>query len=104
MNLLEFILHVIRHRCLSNQDATMDVSRRARRLMFKIISKTPVVPRSLIVTEVSMPDKRDYIGHGGYGNVFKGEFRGTVVALKVLHKNDANNCKDAYPQTPGYYK
>ena len=38
-----------------------------------------------------MADKRDYIGGGGYGNVFKGEFRGTVVALKVLHKNDANN-------------
>ncbi|KAF8326171.1 kinase-like domain-containing protein [Amanita rubescens] len=98
MNLLEFILHVLRHRYLSNQDATMDVGRRARRLMFKIISKTPVVPRSLIVTEVSMPDKRDYIGCGGYGNVFKGEFRGTVVALKELYKNGANNlafCREA---------
>jgi hypothetical protein len=38
-----------------------------------------------------MPDKRSYIGRGGYGNVFKGEFRGTVVALKALYKNDANN-------------
>jgi hypothetical protein len=91
MNLLEFILHVLRHRYLSNQDATMDVSRRARRLMFKIISKTPIVPRSFIITEVSMPNKRDYIGRGGYGNVFKGKFRGTVVALKELYKNDANN-------------
>ena len=59
--------------------------------MFKIISKTPVVPRFFVVNEVSMPDKRDYIGRGGYGNVFKGEFRDTVVALKVLYKNDANN-------------
>ena len=38
-----------------------------------------------------MPQKPDYIGRGGYGNVFKGEFQGTVVALKVLYKNDANN-------------
>ncbi|KAF8339454.1 hypothetical protein F5887DRAFT_1284425 [Amanita rubescens] len=41
---------------------------------------------------------QDYIGRGGYGNVFKGEFRGTVVALKVLYKNDANNiafCREA---------
>ena len=90
-NLLEFTLHVLRRGNLSNWDATMDVGRRARRLMFKIISKTPVVPRSFIVTGVSMSDKRDYIGRGGYGNVFKGEFRGTVVALKVLYKNDANN-------------
>ncbi|KAF8325508.1 kinase-like domain-containing protein [Amanita rubescens] len=64
----------------------MDVSQRARRLMFKIISKTPVVPRSLIVTEVSMPDKRDYIGRGGYGNVFKGEFRAQSLRLKSYTK------------------
>ena len=59
--------------------------------MFKIISETPVVPRSFIVTGVTMPDKRDYIGRGAYGNVFKGELRGTVVALKVLYKNDAGD-------------
>ena len=91
MNLLEFTLHILRHHCLSYQDATMDISQRARRLMLKIVSKTPVVPRSFIVTGVSLPDKRDYIGFGGYGNVFKGEFRGTVVALKELYKNDVNN-------------
>jgi hypothetical protein len=90
MDLLEFTLHVLRHRYLSSLDA-INLDRRARRFMFKIISKTPVVPRSFIVTGITMPDKRDYIGRGGYGNVFKGEFRGTVVALKVLYKNDANN-------------
>ena len=92
MNLLEFTLHILRHHCLPYQDhATMDISQRARRLMLKIISKTPVVPRSFIVTGVNLPDKRDYIGRGGYGSVFKGEFLGTVVALKELYKNDVNN-------------
>ncbi|KAF8328945.1 kinase-like domain-containing protein [Amanita rubescens] len=98
MNLLEFMLHVLRNRYLSSSDATVNISQRARRLMFKIISKRPIVPRSLTVTGVSMSDKRDYIGRGGYGNVFKGDFRGAVVALKVLYKNDANNlpfCREA---------
>ena len=91
MNFVEFALHALRHRYLSSSDAIINVNRRARRFIFKIISKTPVVPRSFIVTGVSLPDKRDYIGHGGYGNVFKGEFGGTIVALKELYKNDVNN-------------
>ena len=91
MNVVELALHVLRHRDVSSSDATININRRTRRFMFKIISKTPVVPRSFIVTGVSMPEKPDYIGRGGYGNVFKGEFRGIVVALKVLYKNDANN-------------
>ena len=91
MNLLEFALHVLRCRYLSSSDPIININQRARRFMFKIISKTPVMLRSFVVTGVSMPGNRNYIGFGGYSNVLKGEFRGAVVALKVLCKHDANN-------------
>ncbi len=37
-----------------------------------------------------MPEKRDYIGSGGFGRIFKGELQGAAVALKVLYKSDNN--------------
>ncbi len=56
--------------------------------MFKIITRIPVIPPSLIVTGVSIPEKRDHIGIGGFGRVFKGKLQGAVVALKLLYKSD----------------
>jgi hypothetical protein len=56
--------------------------------MFKLNSKMPVIPPSLIVTGVSIPAELDYIGSGGFGRVFTGKLRGAAVALKVLYKSD----------------
>ena len=89
-NMLDFILCLVCNGHLSNPNVMLsDANWRARRLMVKIITKTPVIPTSLIVTGVTMPAKRDYIGSGGFGRVYKGELGGTTVALKVLYK--ANN-------------
>ena len=38
-----------------------------------------------------MPEKRDYIGSGGFGRVFRGELQGATVALKVLYYKPDNN-------------
>jgi len=85
-NMLELMLFVLRNRYLSNPDTSVDTSRRARRLMSKIISKSPVLPRSLFLTGLTMPGDRDLIGGGGFGLVFKGEHEGKAVALKMLYK------------------
>ncbi|KAF8328947.1 kinase-like domain-containing protein [Amanita rubescens] len=89
-NILDFLLYLLRNRLLPNRDDSVDLNRRARRFMFKIMSETPIMPYSLIVTGVSMPAERDYIGSGGYGRVYKGDLHGAVVALKVLYKSDNN--------------
>ncbi|KAF8344542.1 kinase-like domain-containing protein, partial [Amanita rubescens] len=85
-NLLDLLLHLLRDRRLSNSDPTIDNNERARRLMFKLNSKMPIIPPSLIVTGVSMATEREYIGSGGFGRVFVGELQGAAVALKVLYK------------------
>ncbi|KAF8344367.1 hypothetical protein F5887DRAFT_918167 [Amanita rubescens] len=76
---------------------TTDITRRLRRFILKVISKIPIIPPSMIVTGVSIPDDRDYIGSGGFGRVFKGERSGEVVALKVLYKseNQVAFCREA---------
>ncbi|KAF8339465.1 kinase-like domain-containing protein [Amanita rubescens] len=97
-NLLDLLLHLLRNCLLPNQNDSVDFNRRARRFMFKIVSETPVMPYSLIVTGVSMPAERDYIGGGGYGRVYKGDLHGAVVALKILYRSDNNTqafCREA---------
>ena len=88
--MLEFILFVLRNHYFSNPDHNVDTNRRARRLMSKIISKSPVIPRSLFLTGLTMPSDRNLIGGGGFGLVFKGEHEGKAIALKVLYKTRNN--------------
>lgn len=80
--LLDFMLYLLRSGHLS----TLEANRRARRFMFKVISKTPVIPQSLFITGVTMKVDVDCIASGGFGLVFKGELQGKLVALKLLHK------------------
>ena len=88
--MLEFILFVLRNRCFSNPDPTVDTGRRSRHLMSKIISKSPVMPRSLFITSLTMP------GSGTCGLVYKGEHEGRAVdAIKVLCKTLNNVVRHA---------
>ena len=88
---VEFLLHLLFDGDLSNSDGMLDdANRRARRLIFKIISKTTVVPRSFSVQGVEATADRDLVGVGRFGLVFKAELRGNAVALKVLHRAPLN--------------
>ncbi|KAF8339456.1 hypothetical protein F5887DRAFT_889120 [Amanita rubescens] len=80
---------LLNHRIsIQDSDTPVDITRRARRFMFKLISKIPVIPPSVIAIGVSIPSKHNYFGSGGFGCVFEGERQGEVVALKVLYKSD----------------
>ena len=92
-NLLDIILYLFQNLDL---DQTVNIKRRARRFMLKVVTKMPVMPESLFVTGIRIPAQHDYIGHGGFGHVFKGELKGDTVALKVLYKADNNSVSCFY--------
>jgi hypothetical protein len=54
--------------------------------MFKLLSMTNVIPKSLFITQVKTETDLGAIALGGFGSVFKGEYQGQLVALKVLNK------------------
>ena len=96
-NLLDFILLLFDNPRSMNLNGTMDIKRRGRRFMLKIMAMTPVIPESMMVTGIRTAED-DHIGRGGFGHVFKGELRGSAVALKVLYKpeNDVVSCSCPY--------
>ena len=90
---LDFMLYLLCGGHLTCSEVP-DASRRARRLMLKMITKTPVTPSSLFVKGIDAKVDYDYVGRGGFGFVFKGELKGAAVALKLLYKtrhNDASH-------------
>ena len=83
------MLHLLCEHRLSNPTPAMNIKLRARRLLLKVVTRTTVVPRSLMVAG-NVRSERDLIGSGGFGRVFKGELQGAAVALKVLYKSNHN--------------
>lgn len=55
-----------------------------------IISGTPIIPSSSIVTGVDKPAEQDYIVGHGFGRLYESGLKGEAVALKVLYKSDDN--------------
>ena len=95
-NLLDFIIHLLHDdNHVINLNGFVDVNQRARRFMLKVITKTPVIPESLIMTGIRTAE-HDHIARGGFGHVFKGTLRGESVALKVLYKPDSNVVSYSY--------
>ncbi|KAF8351796.1 kinase-like domain-containing protein [Amanita rubescens] len=87
--LLDFLLHLLRDGNLTNLSVP-GANRKARRLMFKLISVTNIVPRSLFITDVKI-ETHITIGMGSFGRVFRGEHDGKPVALKLVEKGRKEN-------------
>jgi hypothetical protein len=82
-----YSLQLLRNNSLENS-GIQGASRKARRLMLKLITMTNVVPGSLFITanirtEIEL---QGTMAIGGFGSIFKGNYAGQPVALKVLIK------------------
>ncbi len=60
-----------------------DATKRARQLMLKL-TLTEIMPDSLLITDIKMDSKLFAVG--GFGRVFKGDYKGKQVALKMVDK------------------
>lgn len=61
--------------------------------MFKLITETNVIPKSLFISDVKIDTETGATNIGGIGRVFRGEHKGQVVALKLLDKgHDKDVC------------
>ncbi|KAF8736319.1 hypothetical protein AX14_000496 [Amanita brunnescens Koide BX004] len=81
--LLDFLLLLRNIDNLSNL-GVYDANRKARKLMFKLISIADVIPKSLFIVDVKT--EATMISMGAFGRVFRGEHKGQRVALKVIDK------------------
>ncbi len=54
--------------------------------MFKLLKKANVIPKSLFITDVKIDMEQGTVNVGGFGRVFLGEYKGDLVALKLLGK------------------
>ena len=68
--------------------------------MFKLIIMTNVIPRSLYITDVKADIDQRALAIGGFGSVFKGEFAGQFVAVKVLNTVRHQEVSRHYLQLP----
>ena len=75
--LLEFVLYIA--------NEADDANRWARLLVSKIISNTPVMPKSLFLTgPITMPNNRDFIGGGASGSCSRAHSIELTQGLTIL--------------------
>ncbi len=54
--------------------------------MFKLMSKTDVLPKSFSISDVKFDTQFDVVTMKGFGCVSRGEYEGQNVTLKELNK------------------
>ena len=55
--------------------------------MFRLVTETDIKPSSLFITDVKIDNKDALINMTGFGHVFRGEYKGKVVALKLMDRS-----------------
>ena len=80
--LISFPIQLLHQSSLMHCDV-QDANQKARKLMLKLVS-TDTIPKSLFITDVETDFEP--IAVGGFGRVFRGEFKGQKVAIKMLDK------------------
>ena len=59
--------------------------------MFKLLSTTTVIPKTLFIADVKAEQHLGAVGIGGFGRVFRGEYKGQQVSLKTVERARHNN-------------
>ncbi|KAF8671193.1 hypothetical protein AX14_005756, partial [Amanita brunnescens Koide BX004] len=95
--LFDFMLYLLQNNSLS-AFGIPDVNSKAMGLMFKLISKTKAIPRTLYVTDISTNTDLGAIGVRGYAHAFNGKSRGQDVELKMLYKGHKDLSKDFFQE------
>jgi hypothetical protein len=75
-----------------------DSTQKARQLMLKL-TLSDVMPESLFIAGVNMDSKPFAVG--GYGRVFRGDYKGKQVALKMVDKGRKEVTSLSFFSLPG---
>ena len=89
-NILNTLLVQSLHKGILSHSGVQDVNRKARSLMFKLIDKNLMMPKSLFITDIPFKSHLDPVLVAQIGSVFKCDHKGKHVVLKLVYKGHKN--------------
>ena len=80
------LFHQLLHNGRLSNCGVQDVNGKARRLMFKLIDRKLIMPKSLFITDITFKSHLDPVVVAPIGSVFKGDHKGKHIVLKLVYK------------------